>query len=339
MNTQQPSAWPIIGHNSVVSRLSWAIDQEQVAHAYLISGPNHIGKQTLARTSAQALLCTSSQSRPCQSCRACQLVKSNRHPDFMTLDLLWQQQYLPEKKKSKSISVDAVRLISRELTRRPLEGRWKILLVPNVEEFTLAASNAFLKTLEEPASFVVIILTTRDAQLLLPTIRSRCQPVLLFPLPLEQVEQALTNGEGLSKEQAQLIAKLSGGCIGWALKAAQDKEVLEKRTSILASLEQALQSNRAERLLQAASLSKKNNLEVIRQWATWWRDLLLIQNNAPDAITNVDQQKTLQKAAKRYTPEQVRTTLHELPRLLRLAQETNVNPQLLWEVLLLKLPH
>ena len=339
MNRQQPSPWPIIGHELAVSRLSWAVYEEQVAHAYLISGPDHIGKQTVAHTFAQALLCTNEHSRPCTTCRTCNLVQTNHHADFIRLDLAWQAQNLPEKSKSKFISVDAVRMISRDLTRRPLEGRWKILIVPHVDEFTLAASNAFLKTLEEPPSFVVILLTTHDAHLVLPTIRSRCQPIFLFPLALEKVEEALVNDKGLTRKQARFIAKISGGRIGWAIKAAENKQLLEKRASILASLQQALKSNRAERLLQAVPLSKENDIEVIRLWAGWWRDLLLIQNNAAEVISNIDQQEQLQKAAQRYSTEQVRSFLHELQRLLRILRHTNVNTQLLWEVLLLKLPH
>ena len=338
MNTHLFSPWPIVGHELAVSRLSQAVETQHVAHAYLFHGPDQIGKKTIAQTFVQALLCTNSDSRPCNRCRTCHLVQSNHHPDFVLLDLAWQAKNLPEKSKAKSISVDAIRAISRDLTRRPLEGTWKVLMVPRVDELTIAASNAFLKTLEEPPSFVVILLTTHDIQLVLPTIRSRCQPISLFPLPLQKVKEALIN-KGLSEKQAQLIARLSGGRIGWALQATQDRTLLEKRTDILNSLQKALKSNRAERLLQALPLSKKNDLEVIRLWAGWWRDLLLIQNHAADVVTNIDQQEILKEAANRYSTEQIRSCLHELQRLLRIARETNVNMQLLWEVLLLKLPH
>ncbi len=338
MNTQHFSPWPIVGHQLAVSHLSQAVEQQQIAHAYLFHGPNQIGKRTIALTFAQALLCTANDSRPCNTCRACQLVQANHHPDFVVLNLEWQASNLPEKSKTKSISIDAVRALSRDLARRPLEGKWKVLMVPHVDELTIAASNAFLKTLEEPPSFVVILLTTHDIQLVLPTIRSRCQPISLFPLSLQKVEEALIN-KGLSDQQTQLIAKLSGGRIGWALQAAEDRTLLKKRADILNDLQKVLKSNRAERLLQALPLSKENDIEVIRLWTGWWRDLLLIQNNAANVITNIDQQEILKEAASRYSTEQIRSCLHELQRLWRLARETNVNMQLLWEVLLLKLPH
>ncbi|MGH2541910.1 MAG: DNA polymerase III subunit delta', partial [Ardenticatenaceae bacterium] len=160
--------WPIIGHELAVAYLSRAIAEDTLAHAYLLTGPEQVGKQTMAQTFAQALLCTAEGNRPCGSCRACHLVQARRHPDFLILDMAWQESVLPDKRSAQSISVDAVRLINGELARRPHEGRWKVLLVPHAEELTVAAANAFLKTLEEPPSFVVILLTARDPDLVLP---------------------------------------------------------------------------------------------------------------------------------------------------------------------------
>ncbi|MDQ4076081.1 MAG: DNA polymerase III subunit delta' [Chloroflexota bacterium] len=323
----------------MVRRLARAVAEGSVAHAYLLGGSDHIGKRTVAQTFVRALLCTSEGKRPCGTCRACGLVQSNHHPDFLVLDRAWQAANLPDKHDAQSVSVDAVRLMNNELTRRPHEGQWKVLLVPNVEELTIQAANAFLKTLEEPPPFVVILLTTRDPELVLPTIRSRCQPVSLLPLPIEQVERALRTQWGVEPEHARLLAKLSEGRIGWAIQAVQDDALLEKRREALERLQSALAGNRAERLLMAANLSSDGDNEMMRVWAAWWRDLLLVQSGVPDAIINVDARAALERASQRYTLEQVRDFLRELQRLLRLSQETNANRQLLWEVLLLKLPH
>lgn len=331
--------WPIVGHELVTIRLAQAVEKDNVAHAYLISGLDQLGKQTLTKTFAQALLCTSRPSRPCQKCRACHLVQNNRHPDFLTLDLEWQSQQLANKSQTKSVSVDAVRYMNNELIRRPHEGKWKILMVPHVENLTTAAANAFLKTLEEPPSFVVIVLTTRDSELVLPTIRSRCQPIHLFPLAIAKIQEHLITKFRLEEPKATLIAKLSNGRIGWAIQATQDDYLLTQRADILSLLQQALKTNRAERLLMAHPLSKRNDPEVLRLWAGWWRDILLLQNNEAELIVNFDQRPILEQVAQQYQPPQIRTFLRELQRLLRLLHETNVNPRLLWEVLLLKLPY
>jgi DNA polymerase III subunit delta' len=331
--------WPIIGHDLAVAQLQRAVERGQVAHAYLFTGPAQVGKKTLALALAQALLCASEGSRPCGACRACRLVQARRHPDFLTLDMAWQTTRLAQKGEAQSISVDAVRLMNNELMLRPHEGKWKILLVPDVHELTTAAANAFLKTLEEPPPFVVILLTSRDSELVLPTIRSRCQPLPLLPLPVAQVEKTLINQYNVETGRARLIARISGGRIGWALRALEEARILEQRQEALESLEQAMVANRALRLLQASALSKERDVGILLVWASWWRDLLLVQNNADSGVNNIDQLPALQAAAKRYTMEQVRSFLSELQRLLHVALETNVNRQLLWEVLMLKMPY
>lgn len=337
-DTLSLTTWPIVGHDLAARRLARAAEGHP-AHAYLFNGPDHIGKRTLARTFAQALFCTSPGPRPCGECRACKLVQANRHPDFLTLDMQWQTMNVPKKEEAHSISVDAVRLINSELSRRPHEGAWKVLLVPNVDDFTVAASNAFLKTLEEPPAHAIILLTTRDAELLLPTIRSRCQAVPLFPVPLDEVERALTARWGAEPEQARLLARLSEGRVGWAIEATQNPQVLERRQRTLETLQRVLASNRAERLLLSGDLGKANDADVMRVWAGWWRDTLLVQSGAEESVSNVDQRDALRDAASRFQPGQIHSVLRELQRLRRLANDTNVTPQLLWDVLLLKLPH
>jgi DNA polymerase-3 subunit delta' len=337
----QPSLltdWNIVGHRMIVDRLSRAVANQEVSHAYLFAGPDHVGKSTLARIFAQALLCTSEGHRPCGQCRACGLVAANRHPDLLTLNLAWQEMIFATKGTATSVSVDAVRQMNTELSRRPHDGRYKILLIPDAETLTTAAANAFLKTLEEPPAYVIILLTVRDLELLLPTIRSRCQPLHLSTLPLGEIEQVLMQAHGVSPDQAKLLARLSGGRIGWAINAVQDRNVLNQRASTLATLYQLIRGNRAERLLLAASLAKSNDMEVMALWASWWRDVLLIQNGAVEAIQNSDQRDLLERAALDTTPHQVRTFLHDLQRLRKIAQETNANPMLVWENLVLKLP-
>jgi DNA polymerase-3 subunit delta' len=337
----QPSLladWNIIGHGLVIERLSRAVANQEVHHAYLFAGPDHVGKSTVARTFAQALLCTHDGHRPCGLCRACKLVLANRHPDLLTLDSKWQELVLANKSASTSVSVEAVRHMTTELHRRPHEGKHKILLVPDADALTTAAANAFLKTLEEPPAFVTILLTVRDMDLLLPTIRSRCQPLLLSTLPLGDIERALVQDYAVSADQAKLLARLSGGRVGWAINAVQERSVLAQRAAALATLLQAYRANRAERLLLAAPLAKSNDLEVMALWASWWRDVLLIQNGAAETVQNSDQRDLLERAAQDTTPLQVRTFLHDLQRLRTIAQTTNASPSLVWENLLLKLP-
>ena len=334
------NGWPVIGHELTVGQLRRAVQSGAVAHAYLLSGPARIGKEHLALTFAQALLCTAeSSAKPCGHCRACTLVAQRKHPDFLTLDMAWQGAMLPDKKSAQSITVDAVRLMNSELARSPHEGHWKVLLVPEAEGLTTQAANAFLKTLEEPPDQVVILMTSRDAELVLPTIRSRCQPLPMRPLPLSRVADALRQQGQHSEERTRLLARLSGGRIGWALQAQRDDTLLTRRAEALEAHGRLLRANRAERLLAAADLSKGDHaLDMLQTWAGWWRDLLLVQSGAASRISNIDQRAELDHLSHRLPPTASRAFLRELQRLLAVLETTNANGQLVWEVLLLKLP-
>lgn len=331
--------WQIIGHERAVAMLANAVATAQPSHAYLFHGPPHIGKRTVAQRLAQGLVCAApGEAAPCGNCRPCQLARAGHHPDIVMLDMEAQRQLLGEKEASSTFKVETMRQMQGDLSRRPVEARWKILILPEVERMTDAAANAFLKTLEEPPPYVVLLLTTRDRDLLLPTILSRCQGVPLRPLPIAQIEAALVAGGHASPEQAALLARLSGGLIGWALTAARQPEVLTARAQALETLAQVRRASRTDRLLRAHELAKVNDPTVLTLWASWWRDVLLLQHGALEATTHIDQTPHLRAAAAQYSATQVREALRHLQRAVRLLQETNANPQLVWEVLLLKQP-
>ena len=107
------SSWPIIGHDWAVDLLHRTLVAGRIPHALLVTGPPNIGKETLALTFTQALLCTQDQ-RPCGGCRACRLVAARSHPD-----LRWVEP------QASSLKVDQVRELTRQLALAPLEGSWQ----------------------------------------------------------------------------------------------------------------------------------------------------------------------------------------------------------------------
>src|SRR5579875_3703046 len=164
-----------IGNARMVGWLQRAIATEQVSHAYLFTGPDQIGKRTLALAFAQAIQC---EVRPegsgaaCGECAACRKVAHGNHPDVLRIALPKDRQHY---------SIEQVREIIEDVALKPTEGRKRIIIIPDFEQMTIQGIQASLKVLEEPPPTAMILLTCASADLLLPTIISRCQQVALVP--------------------------------------------------------------------------------------------------------------------------------------------------------------
>ncbi len=317
----------VIGHESAVRQLQAAARTQQPAHAYLFTGPTSVGKTTLALAFAQALNCQAAE-RPCGHCRVCRLIAQGRHPDVAVIQA-----------GDGVIKIDQIRELQRQAMLAPLEVRWRVFVVPNIERATREAANSLLKTLEEPPPHVVLLLTTLDAEALLPTVVSRCRVIPLRPLPVQQVHQALEERWHVDPDQAMLLARLSGGRIGWAIAALKDSATLERRQAALDALVAILPARPLERLALAERMSKSrsNVEETLALWLSWWRDLLLLRNGLEELLTNVDQRETLHALAERFTSHQIVRAVHAIQQTLRRI-DANVNLRLALEALLLTFP-
>ena len=340
--------WGLVGHAWAVRALARSIAADRAAHAYMFTGPHAIGKTTLARKLAQTLQCTGAP-RPCGECPACQKIARDRHPDVQVIEGVPVGYKFDEKAppppprandwERRILKIDQVRAIQHDVSRAPFEGRWKIAILRRCEEANEEAANAFLKTLEEPPRRTRLILTARDASLLLPTIASRCQVFALRPLAPAQIETALIEQWHAEPEHARLLARWSGGRLGWAVRANENPALVDARNHHLDELSGAITEGRAERLLRAETLSKKSDdlPELLETWLGWWRDVLLVQNGDGSRVTNLDRDGALREQAERFTVAQAHSTLKAVRATARYLTQ-NVNARLAMEVLLLNLP-
>jgi DNA polymerase-3 subunit gamma/tau len=200
------------GQEHVTRALRNAVRENKVAHAYLFSGPRGTGKTSTARILAKALNCTDVQDgEPCGRCESCLAVQEGRSLDVHELDA------------ASNNGVDAMKdLVSRAALGTP--GRWKVYIVDEVHMLTNAASNALLKTLEEPPGHVVFVLATTDPQKVLPTIRSRTQHYEFRLLAGEVLGQLLQDvnrdaGLGVPAEAIDLVMRRGRGSARDALSA------------------------------------------------------------------------------------------------------------------------
>ena len=278
-----------IGNNAAAALLRHTLSAGRRAHAYLLTGPDGIGKRTLAKRAGATLVCDQpAPDRPCGACRACALVDRDAHPDVRLIETL---------EGKRGIGIEQIRQLEHQAALRPYESDRKALILTDADAMTDDAGNALLKTLEEPPEDTVLLLTAADSAQVLPTIASRCQEVALRPVPAEEIESTL-RARGEEYGRARLLARLAGGRPGWAIGAAESPEPLAAREKHLSLLEGLLDRPTADRLAGAAVFAESASgrataRAALDAWQTWWRDALLMAEGCDELVVNVDRLDTL----------------------------------------------
>jgi len=316
--------WQIIGHEWAVELLRRSLVNGRSAQALLFAGPDGVGKTRLAWALAAALNCDANDP-PCGRCRACGLVARRQHPDVLLVE--------PDGARLK---IDQVRELQHTLSLSPVMGRQRVAILSQFESATREAANALLKTLEEPPPHATLVLTASDAELLLPTIVSRCRVMALRPVPMDTIAEALRTQKGVAAEQAQMLARLAGGRPGWALRVLEDDGLLAARGADLDLLEELVQAGRWERLDAAERLAKRDDLvDLLALWQVWWRDVQLAALGCRDLIVNLDRADAVTRAAGHLSAAEAARAVRGLARV-RARLLRNVNARLALEAMLLQ---
>jgi DNA polymerase-3 subunit delta' len=184
----------------------------------------------------------------------------------------------------------------------------------------------------------VLILTADNPEQLLPTIVSRCEVLRLRPLSIEEVQKGLES-RGIESSRAKLIAHISGGRFGYALRLIVNDSLLEKRDERLDDLLTLLPASRVEKFAYADKLSKdKDSMrQAILFWLSYWRDVMLRTAQAETPLVNVDRNVEIEDLASRMDLSSARLVVSGLENALE-KMDRNVNARMLAEILLLDLP-
>lgn len=324
--------WPVYGHDWAVEHLRKSIANARIRHAYLIVGSESIGKETLARSLAMTLNCTHEDelTRPCGQCSSCKRIASGNHPDIIYSEL---------DGSTGALKIEEIRNITGKIALKPYEARYRIAILRDFDHARPQAQDALLKTLEEPPPQAMLILIAPSTDSLLPTITSRSQVIHLRPLATESIHDILVSEKAVPPDEADLLARLSGGRMGWVIQVLADPSILEQRTAALDLLESIIVMNRAKRFEIAEDLAKDKLAlyPLLELWQSYWRDVLLLTQGTGDNPANIDRRESLEKIAQSTSADEALTAI-QATRTLISNMSTNLNLRLAIEVMFLDYP-
>jgi len=324
--------WDLIGHEWAVQLLRGHIVQNNLRHAYLITGPSGVGKKNLAVRFIQAINCPDpvKPGIPCRVCQTCQRIDRMEHPDLFPVKV---------EEDSTQIKIDQIRELIHLFSLTPYIASRKIGLLLNFERANSQAQNSLLKSLEEPPGNSIMILTATSANSLLDTITSRCEEIKLNTVPISIIIKGLEQIHGIAEDQANFLAHISGGKPEIALHYHQDSASLELRDTLLNEHRQILQGSSVERFSYASKYGKDAQMvkKVIDTWSSLWHDIMLQSGKSRAPIQNIDRSNEIDQIVARVDLGTAQNTLNFFRRAHSLLLN-NANLKLTFEDLLLQLP-
>ncbi|MGL6185314.1 MAG: DNA polymerase III subunit delta' [Clostridium chrysemydis] len=254
-----------VGHKNIINGFMRRAENNTLSHAHLISGDDGIGKSILADIFSSKII--------------------NKPLGEENADVVIY------KAKKATIGVDEVRKIIEEVNKKPYEGDRKVILIHNAEKLTVQAQNALLKTIEEPPNGVFIILLTTNLEIILETIKSRCQIYKLTPLNKEEMLEVLNRRTGIEENIIKSALAYAHGIPGRAERFLDDESLEKMRDLILLILKDVSKRDvdsilKYEKEFLKFKDEKEELLSVIELFI---RDIILFKElNNNDMIINSD---------------------------------------------------
>ncbi|MGI6563242.1 MAG: ATP-binding protein [Clostridia bacterium] len=279
-----------IGQKKITDKLRRALSLGTLSHSYLFSGPEGIGKKTLARAFASELVCTSPDTNgPCGNCNACKMFRAGIPTDYF-----WLQ---PE---GDHVSVDDIRNIQSDIVIRPMYSERKIYVITGGDTMTVQAQNCLLKTLEEPPGYAVIILLAEKSESLLPTVMSRVIHYELEKYTKEDLSAILAQNDiRISPEFLNAVYGYSEGVPGKAMDLIRSEDFVQMREDMIRLILELIGDKL--NIIDWANYFenyKEKFAILLNILQLFYRDALMIINSNKNSIINADKEDIAEKIAK-----------------------------------------
>jgi DNA polymerase-3 subunit delta' len=353
--------WTTFGHPGATRLLSKSSEVGRLAHAYLITGPDKVGKRTLAIDIACMVnsepvvdMFGEAPSVDLSTSQQADRIRRGIHSDVRVIDTNTELDKDSRKSNAsadddapargrQTVSIEHIRDLIVESATTPFEGTKKVFIIDGAHRMVEAAFNAMLKTLEEPSDDVMIILTAPTAEALPETVVSRCQRIDLRPVDSNVIEAELIERFEAEESQAHSLSRLARGCPGWAIDALKDPTIIDAHNQAILRFAEIITGNVEERFRYARQTGgqfwrdRDAVLAEMQRWLEWWRDVAMLRHKLDDQVTNTEWLGLLSDIARELKEAQISLAVTSI-QSAQSALEANAVPQLTLEVMMLDLP-
>ena len=320
----------VVGHNDLIKYIGNAVKYDAVSHAYILNGERGSGKRLLAGLFAMSLQCQNRQEDgdACGKCQSCRQTINRNQPD-----IIWVTHEKPN-----TVSVDDIReQVNNDIMIKPYSSPYKIYIIADADMMSVQAQNALLKTIEEPPEYAVIFLLTQNADILLPTIRSRCVMLKLRNIRDTLVKRYLMEQVEIPDYKADICVAFAQGNMGQAIMLATSEDFNEIKDEVIRLLTH-IDEMELHELFEAVKRSADYKLSIsdyLDLIAIWYRDVLIYK--ATKNINRVifsEQLTEIKKRANKSSYEGIEKILKALEKS-KARLKANVGFDLTMELLLL----
>lgn len=320
----------VIGHKNIIQYIENVVLSGRVSHAYILNGERGSGRRLLADLFAMTLQCQNPEEGgdACGKCQSCRQAMGGNQPDII---------YVTHEKPA-TISVDDIRIqVNNDVVIKPYSSRYKIYIIPEADLMNVQAQNALLKTIEEPPEYAVIMLITENAEVLLPTIRSRCVMLKFRNIKDQLIKKYLMEQMEIPDYKADICVAFAQGNMGKAIALATSdhfNEIKEEAVQLLRNINEM----QVDELMAAVKKCMEYKIDIndyLDVLSIWYRDVLIYKaTKEVDRVVFSDQLRHIKERANKSSYEGIGIILNAIEKA-KSRLKANVNFELTMELLLL----